>query len=193
MENRRKVTALLELAGKTDVDITRVLDNEDKLGTGIFLQSSFVSQRVKSYIERAKVRAPEITKHARNTWKKTINRKIIVQFLLYFIIFIERAWKDTWINSSFGNIEVGNNISRTSAHRAGSLMQIISSNRYIWEIKITLLAHILSLINRYDLGKMSYESNITTRKWTKTDLSRQGRWKKSDGAPHKWAFKSVSP
>jgi len=54
MENRRKVIALLELAGKTDADITRVLDNEDKLGTGIFLQSSFVSQRVKSYIERAK-------------------------------------------------------------------------------------------------------------------------------------------
>ena len=67
MENRRKVIALLELAGKPDADITRVLDNEDKLGTGIFLQSSFVSQRVKSYIERAKVRAPEITKHARNT------------------------------------------------------------------------------------------------------------------------------
>ena len=137
MENRRKVIALLELAGKTDADITRVLDNEDKLGTGIFLQSSFVSQRVKSYIERAKVRAPEITKHARNTWKKTINRKIIVQFLLFFI---ERARKDTWINSSFGNIAVGNNITRTSARRAGSLMQIISSNRYIWVISLNSLS-----------------------------------------------------
>ena len=144
MENRRKVIALLELAGKTDADITRVLDNEDKLGTGIFLQSSFVSQRVKSYIERAKVRAPEITKHARNTWKKTINRKIIVQFLLSFI---ERARKGTWINSSFGNIEVGNNISRTSACRAGSLMQIISSNRYIWvkQNQNSLSCNILSL------------------------------------------------
>ena len=188
MENRRKVIALLELAGKTDADITRVLDNEDKLGTGIFLQSSFVSQRVKSYIERAKVRAPEITKHARNTWKKTINRKIIVQFLLFFI---ERARKDTWINSSFGNIAVGNNITRTSARRAGSLMQIISSNRYIWVINSLSCAY-FSLIDQYDLGKMPYESNITTRKWTKTDLSRQGRRKKSNGAPHKWAFKSVS-
>ena len=54
MENRRKVIALLELAGKTDVEITRVLDNEDKVGQGIVLQSSFVSQRVKNYIERAK-------------------------------------------------------------------------------------------------------------------------------------------
>ena len=59
MENRRKVIALLELAGKTDVEITRVLDNEDKIGQGIFLQSSFVSQRVKNYIERAKVRTKD--------------------------------------------------------------------------------------------------------------------------------------
>ena len=56
VENRRKITALLELAGKTDTDITRVLNNEDKVGQGVFLQSSFVSQRVKNYIERAKVR-----------------------------------------------------------------------------------------------------------------------------------------
>jgi hypothetical protein len=55
VENRRKIIALLELAGKTDTDITRILNNEDKLGQGIFLQSSFVSQRVKNYIERAKV------------------------------------------------------------------------------------------------------------------------------------------
>ena len=31
VENRRKITALLELAGKTDTDITRVLNNEDKV------------------------------------------------------------------------------------------------------------------------------------------------------------------
>ena len=54
MENRRKVIALLELAGKTDVDITRILDNEDKLGQGMFLQSNFVSQRVKKYIDRTR-------------------------------------------------------------------------------------------------------------------------------------------
>jgi len=54
MENRRKIIVLLELAGKTDSDIKRVLDNEDKMGQGIFLQSTFASKRVKDYIERAK-------------------------------------------------------------------------------------------------------------------------------------------
>ena len=54
MENRRKIIVLLELAGKTDSDIKRVLDNEDKMGQGIFLQSTFASKRVKDYIEREK-------------------------------------------------------------------------------------------------------------------------------------------
>ena len=65
MENRRKIIALLELAGKTDNDIKRVLDNEDKVGQGIFLQSSFASQRVKDYIERAKKEPGKIHELAR--------------------------------------------------------------------------------------------------------------------------------
>ena len=56
MDNRRKICALLELAGKTDTEITRVLDNEDKVNEGFARQTNFMSQRVKKYIERAKVK-----------------------------------------------------------------------------------------------------------------------------------------
>lgn len=53
MEDRRKVVALLELCGKSDTEITRMLDSADKrgdLGT-----DAFVPQRIQDYIDKAKV------------------------------------------------------------------------------------------------------------------------------------------
>lgn len=53
MEDRRKVVALLELCGKSDHEVTKLLDAADKrgdLGT-----DAFVPQRIQDYIDKAKV------------------------------------------------------------------------------------------------------------------------------------------
>ena len=53
MEDRRKVVACLELCGKSDNDITKMLDGADKRGDlGI---DAFVPQRIQDYIDKAKV------------------------------------------------------------------------------------------------------------------------------------------
>ena len=53
MEDRRKVVACLELCGKSDNDVTKMLDAADKRGDlGIDV---FVPQRIQDYIDKAKV------------------------------------------------------------------------------------------------------------------------------------------
>lgn len=53
MEDRRKVVALLELSGKSDHEITKLLDAADKRGDlGI---DAFVPQRIQDYIDKAAV------------------------------------------------------------------------------------------------------------------------------------------
>ena len=53
LEDRRKVVALLELSGKSDNEVTKMLDAADKrgdLGT-----DAFVPQRIQDYMDKAKV------------------------------------------------------------------------------------------------------------------------------------------
>ena len=53
LEDRRKVVALLELAGKSDQEVTKLLDQADKrqdLGL-----DAFVPQRLQDYMDKAKV------------------------------------------------------------------------------------------------------------------------------------------
>jgi len=54
LENRRKIVALLELAGQTDQELVRMLDNEDRMNLGISLEGDFVPQRIRRYIEKIK-------------------------------------------------------------------------------------------------------------------------------------------
>ena len=54
MEDRRKVVACLELCGKSDNDITKMLDGADKRGD--LGMDAFVPQRIQDYIDKAKVR-----------------------------------------------------------------------------------------------------------------------------------------
>ena len=57
MEDRRKMVACLELCGKSDREITQLLDNADKRGDlGI---DPFVPQRIQDYIDKAKVSCGE--------------------------------------------------------------------------------------------------------------------------------------
>ena len=53
MEDRRKVVACLELCGKSDNDITKMLDGADKRGD--LGMDAFVPQRIQDYIDKAKV------------------------------------------------------------------------------------------------------------------------------------------
>ena len=53
MEDRRKVVACLELCGKNDNDITKMLDAADKRGD--LGMDAFVPQRIQDYIDKAKV------------------------------------------------------------------------------------------------------------------------------------------
>ncbi len=53
LEDRRKVVALLELSGKSDHEVTKLLDAADKRGhLGL---DPFVPQRVQDYMDKAKV------------------------------------------------------------------------------------------------------------------------------------------
>lgn len=52
MEDRRKVVACLELCGKSDNDITKMLDGADKRGD--LGMDAFVPQRIQDYIDKAK-------------------------------------------------------------------------------------------------------------------------------------------
>ena len=53
MEDRRKVVACLELCGKSDNDIMKMLDGADKRGD--LGMDAFVPQRIQDYIDKAKV------------------------------------------------------------------------------------------------------------------------------------------
>ena len=53
MEDRRKVVACLELCGKSDNDVTKMLDAADKRGD--LGMDAFVPQRIQDYIDKAKV------------------------------------------------------------------------------------------------------------------------------------------
>jgi hypothetical protein len=53
MENRRKVVALLELSGKSDHEVTKLLDAADKRGD--LGRDAFVPQRIQDYMDKAKV------------------------------------------------------------------------------------------------------------------------------------------
>ena len=53
MEDRRKVVACLELCGKSDNDVTKMLDAADKRGD--LGMDAFVPQRIQDFIDKAKV------------------------------------------------------------------------------------------------------------------------------------------
>ena len=53
MEDRRKLVACLELCGKSDHEITRLLDGADRKGE--LSGDPFVPQRIQDYMDKAKV------------------------------------------------------------------------------------------------------------------------------------------
>ena len=53
MEDRRKLVACLELCGKSDHEITRLLDGADRKGE--LSDDPFVPQRIQDYMDKAKV------------------------------------------------------------------------------------------------------------------------------------------
>lgn len=55
LEDRRKVVALLELSGKSDHEVTKLLDHQDKMTRGEGAdRDDFVPQRIQDYMDKAK-------------------------------------------------------------------------------------------------------------------------------------------